>query len=363
MITPEQKKRMLNIFNNIKDNLVKKEIHEYNRNQDVLLVDCMNTFIRAFMASPNMNDNGMHIGGISGFLKSIGYAIKLLNPTRVICIFDGCSGSIARRKIYPEYKSGRRTRIKFNRTYSDIVDLNIENKNMTRELLRIIDYIKRLPVTIIVEDCYEADDIIAYLATDEFKDSRNVYIMSSDKDFYQLISNNIKVWSASKKKLYGISEIYSEFNIYPYNFILYKILLGDISDNIPGIKGCGLKRVLKAFPFLTENKKYTISDILTYSENNIGKKYKLYNDIVQNKTAIERNYALMQLNKTLIQSFIQLKIHNILEKQVPVIAHFELNRMIYEDMMQSSFINLTDWLNSTWGVLQINNQHNFKTKK
>jgi len=72
------------------------------------------------MAVPSMNDDGMHTGGIAGFLKSIGYAIKLINPTRVIVVFDGSGGSQKRRKIYPDYKKGRKTKIKFNRTYERI---------------------------------------------------------------------------------------------------------------------------------------------------------------------------------------------------------------------------------------------------
>ena len=66
-------------------------------NDRILLVDGLNTFIRSFVANPATNDNGIHIGGISGFLHSIGYAIKNIKPTRIIICFDGTGGSQRRR--------------------------------------------------------------------------------------------------------------------------------------------------------------------------------------------------------------------------------------------------------------------------
>ena len=80
-----------------------------NPNEKVLIIDGLNTFIRVFSVIPTTNDDGIHIGGIVGFLKSVGYAIKMLGPTRTIIVFDGKGGSNRRRKLYPEYKAKRRT--------------------------------------------------------------------------------------------------------------------------------------------------------------------------------------------------------------------------------------------------------------
>ena len=85
-----------------------------------------------------------------------------------------------------------------------------------------IDYLNNLPLTVMSIDNVEADDVIAYLALDKFKNS-NITIMSSDKDFLQLASNRIKIWSSTKKKLYGCSEILSEYGISCENFINYRI--------------------------------------------------------------------------------------------------------------------------------------------
>jgi len=298
---------------------------------------------------PSMNDDGMHTGGIAGFLKSIGYAIKLINPTRVIVVFDGSGGSQKRRKIYPDYKKGRKTKIKFNRTYEELSSSELEQKNLQIELMRLVSYLEVLPVTVMAIDNIEADDTIAYLAEDTFKDS-NVTIMSTDKDFLQLASERVKIWSPVKKKIFGCKEIVDEYGITCNNFIFYRVLEGDVSDNIPGIDGVGIKRVLQAYPFLADDKQVTLQEIYNYSEN-YKSKYKIYERVLDNKLLIERNYELMQLKATSIQSFTQLRIEEIIKKQVPKIDKMTFSRLITEDKMWNNLPNYMVWLNETWGKL------------
>ena len=87
-------------------------------NDKVLIIDGLNTFIRVFSVIPTTNEDGIHIGGIVGFLRSIGYTINMIRPTRVIIAFDGKGGSNRRRKIYPEYKQNRKTKYRVNRSNS-----------------------------------------------------------------------------------------------------------------------------------------------------------------------------------------------------------------------------------------------------
>jgi DNA polymerase-1 len=301
------------------------------------------------MAVPSMNDDGMHIGGIAGFLKSIGYAIKLINPTRVIVVFDGTGGSQKRRKLYPDYKKGRKTKIKFNRTYEELSSSDLEQKNLQVELMRLVSYLEVLPVTVMAIDNIEADDTIAYLSEDTFKDS-NVTIMSTDKDFLQLASDRVKIWSPVKKKIFGCKEIVDEYGITCNNFIYYRVMEGDVSDNITGLDGVGIKRVLQAYPFLGEDKQVTMQEIYNYSEN-YKSKYKIYERVLDNKLLLERNFELMQLKNTCIQSFTQLRIEEIIKKQVPKIDKMTFSRLITEDKMWSNLPNYMVWLNETWGKL------------
>jgi 5'-3' exonuclease len=172
-----EKKRLFSLFENIKEDVGSGL--QKNINSDILLVDGLNTYIRSFMAIPSLNDDGLHTGGIAGFLKSVGFAIKLLSPTRVIIVFDGKGGSQKRRKIYPGYKNGRKTDIKLNRNYEELSSSQIESVNFKKELIRTVNYLDTLPVTVMAIDQIEADDTIAYLARDTFKDS-NVTIMSTE---------------------------------------------------------------------------------------------------------------------------------------------------------------------------------------
>lgn len=346
--TSSEKQRLFSLFENVKGGVGDSGIQK-TTNSDILLVDGLNTFIRSFMAVPSMNDDGMHIGGIAGFLKSIGYAIKLINPTRVVIVFDGTGGSQKRRKLYPDYKKGRKTKIKFNRTYEELSSSDLEQKNLQVELMRLVSYLEVLPVTVMAIDNIEADDTIAYLSEDTFKDS-NVTIMSTDKDFLQLASERVKIWSPVKKKIFGCKEIVDEYGITCNNFIYYRVMEGDVSDNIPGLDGVGIKRVLQAYPFLGDDKQVTMQEIYNYSEN-YKSKYKIYERVLDNKLLLERNFELMQLKNTCIQSFTQLRIEEIIKKQVPKIDKMTFSRLITEDKMWSNLPNYMVWLNETWGKL------------
>lgn len=273
----------------------------------------------------------------------------MLNPTRVVIVFDGKGGSQKRRKIYPDYKNGRRTDIKLNRTYSDLTSSQIEKVNFQKELVRTVNYLDTLPVTVMAIDQIEADDTIAYLSRQTFKDS-NVTIMSTDKDFLQLADNKIKIWSPVKKKIFGCKEILDEYGITCNNFIFYRVMEGDVSDNIPGLDGVGLKRVIQAFPFLAEEKQACLQQIYNYSEN-YKSKYKIYEKVLNEKLLLERNYELMQLHNTQIQSFTQLRIEEIINKPVAKIDKLSFTKLITEDKMWNNIPNYHIWLNECFGKL------------
>jgi DNA polymerase I len=212
MLSPEEKKKLFGLFNNVKKDVEQDHVNwKRNTNSDILIVDGTNTFLRCWSAIPSMGDNGDHNGGIVGFLKSVGAAIKLLRPTRCIVVFDGAGGSFKRRKLFPQYKERRAGKIRLNRAYEDNVDADDEDKNRTRQYIRLVDYLQHVPVNVLSVDHVEADDVIAFLAVDTFKESRNVSIMSSDKDFLQLTGGNIRVWSPTKKRVYGPSEVLEEY--------------------------------------------------------------------------------------------------------------------------------------------------------
>jgi DNA polymerase-1 len=314
--------------------------------KEVLIVDGMNTFLRCFMAIPTMNEDGLHTGGISGFLKSVGHAIKQFQPDRCVIVFDGVGGSLKRRKIYPEYKAHRKTKIRLNRVYEE--NLTDEDISMQKQLQRLIAYLQSLPVNMIALDNVEADDTIAHLALDTFKDW-NSTIMSADKDFLQIVNDHVKVWSPTKKRIYGPQEVLSEYGISSQNFVYFRALDGDTSDNVPGIRGCGLKTILKAFPMLAGDR-IELSVIKDYAAQNSGK-LKVYDTIVQNWSDVERNYALMQLTDTALTTMAQLHIKEIVDNPIPKLNRFELIKQMSSDNLTNVIQNLPNWMNEVWSKL------------
>lgn len=346
-ISKEDRKRLFSMFQNM--DLQKKPVPR-ELNSDVLLIDGLNCFFRAFMAVPSMNENGLHVGGIAGFLQSLGYASKLLNPTRIVVVFDGSGGSMKRRKIFPEYKEKRKTNLKYNRAYEELTSEEQEDKNIQVQLLRLVGYLDALPLTVMSVDHVEADDTIAYAATDFFKNSNKVYIMSTDKDYLQLVNERINVWNPSKKKMYGCAEILLEYGISCENFLNYRILSGDESDNIDGIYGSGIKTVLKCFPQFAESRELSLNEIYSICEEN-KKKYKLYNTILENKNIMERNRQLMQLKDTQLQSFTQLRVNEILKKPVVALNRLRFGQLLSEDRMWGNIPNHHTWLTDVFGRL------------
>ncbi len=315
--------------------------------KEVLIIDGFNTYLRAFCAIPTLNQDGLHTGGMTGFLKSVGYAIKLYKPDRCIVVFDGKGGSIKRRKIYPDYKNKRRTNIRLNRIY-DGVSLEVEGINLEKQFQRLTHYLTCLPVNVISLDNVEADDTIAYLALDSFKDWNSI-IMSSDKDFLQIVNDHIKVWSPTKKKIYGPQDVLNEYGVSSQNFAYFRALSGDTSDNVPGVRGCGLKTVIKAFPMLSGER----IELLVLKEHSISNsgKLKVYDTIVQNWSDVERNYAIIQLNDTFLTTFAQLHIKEILDNPIPKLNIFELAKMIGEDKLYNNIPNFPRWVSECFSKL------------
>jgi len=314
--------------------------------KEVLIIDGFNTYLRAFCAIPTLNQDGLHTGGISGFLKSVGYAIKQYQPDRCVIVFDGHGGSFKRRKIYPEYKAHRRTKIRLNRIYEE--NLTDEDISMQKQLQRLVAYLQSLPVNMLALENVEADDTIAHLALDTFKDW-NSTIMSADKDFLQIVNDHVKVWSPTKKRLYGPQDVLNEYGVSSKNFVYYRTLDGDVSDNVPGIRGCGLKTIIKAFPMLT-GERIELPVLKEHAIQNSGK-LKIYDTIVENWNDVERNYALMQLTDTALTTMAQLHVKEVIEQPIPKLNRFELMKQMSSDNLTNTIYNLPNWMNECFSKL------------
>ena len=157
-----------------------------------------------------------------------------------------------------------------------------------------MDYLNSLPVIQLVADEVEADDIISYVCRySYFKDCQKV-IVSSDKDFYQLLDDTTVLHRPIQKRYLNRKDIIEEHGIHPNNFALARAVVGDKSDNLVGVSGVGLKTVAKRFPFFKKEDDVTINELIEYCENQESK-IQAYKAIPENKQLIIGNYKLMQL--------------------------------------------------------------------
>ena len=311
---------------------LKEDDTKLGLNDRVLLIDGLNTFIRAFVMNPSTNDDGIHVGGIKGFLLSIGYAIKNIKPTRVIICFDGAGGSQRRRKLLPEYKQNRKVNRKLLRAAHQQDSAEDNRLAMKNQMQRLLNYLSNCPITLATIDKIEADDSIAYICKQLLSNSK-CFIMSSDKDFIQLVDKRITVWSPTKKKYYFQNDVKDEFELRPENYILYKCLLGDKGDNVPGIRGLGHKSLIKYLPILFGTDVLTLEDIIEYAKTNSIPSRQL--DLIKdNEEKLYLNYKLMQLHEADISGSAKERVQNIVKAPIPSFVKYDFMKMLLEDRMQ-----------------------------
>ena len=335
----ELNEKYLSFLDQTKDDTHKAVNHLNDR---VLIVDGLNTFIRSFAVNPSLNDDGLHIGGLVGFLKSIRYSSDVLKPSRVIIVFDGKGGSNRRRKLYPEYKANRKVKSKLNRNVDWGTAPADEQQSMKQQMGRLIQYLEQLPLTIVSVDGIEADDSMAYISQQLLPKS-DCILMSTDKDFLQLVDDRVKVWSPTKKKLYNKQAIFEEYGIHSHNILTYRILDGDKSDNIAGIKGAGIKTLKKFCPQFSSEEKFTAKDLLEFV-NNSDSKIKLLENIKNSSKLIKRNYLLMQLNNVDIPNHTKMKIQGAVNGDIPQLIKYKFQTMFLQDKLSAQIRNFDNWV-------------------
>lgn len=353
------KDKYFSIFENIK-----REHETYTPetiNDKILIIDFLNSFIRGFTGSPALNNNGEHVGGVTGFLYSIGTAIRIFRPTRCILVSDGENSAARKRKIYPDYKQKRTVKFNVNRQY-DFKDEEEEKKAMYLQMRMLLSYLEYMPIQLVTADATEADDTIAYLAQDVFcKNENKVIIMSSDKDFLQLVDDRVNVWSPTKKKLYTPKSVLDEYGVHTNNFLFYRALDGDKSDNIPGVNGVGLKTLQKYMSFFADEKKTNINEIVEYAikQNEGKKKLKFYEGIINSKNIIEMNEKLMNLRVPNISESNKANIRHQVDKKIPLLNKTRLLTMYIHDGLSSAMGDFSGWTLQT--LTKLNSYANTQT--
>ena len=193
------------------------------------LVDVSSMFFRAFYAVRPLNTSkGVPTNAVYGFLSMIVKLLKDIKPDYLAFCFDRPEPSF-RKEIYTEYKANR--------------------SEMPEELIPQVPYIKKLTevlgIPIFEKPGFEADDLIGTLTRYGQTQGMQVVIVSGDKDFAQLINDNVIMYDTMKDIRFTIEKVIEKWGVHPKHFIDYLAMTGDASDNIPGVRGVGPKGAQK----------------------------------------------------------------------------------------------------------------------
>jgi DNA polymerase-1 len=311
------------------------------KHDKVLLIDGLNLFFRNFAMMNMVNPDGVHIGGLGGFFRSLGAMIRQTQPTSVYVIFDGAGSTANRKNLLSEYKGSRNLQRITNWDAFD--SLEDEHDSKVDQIVRVIQYLKLLPVKTTIIDKVEADDIIAVLAEKLVeKHNSTCFIVSSDKDFVQLVTDKIILYRPMEKEYYTPKAVKEKFGVSPKNFILYKTLLGDNSDNIPGVKGLGEKGIFKKFPELKE-KDLLLEDIFDIATRKF-KDHVVYSRILQDEEKLRTSFKVMDLGTPMIDEREKEYLNKLITDNFPDFNPEMFIQFYNEDKLGGMIRNLDIWL-------------------
>ena len=283
----------------------------------VVVIYALNMFIRNYIVNPMISTNGNPIGGAVGFINSVKKLMRETKPDQVIICWDGSGGSQKRRQTVKEYKQGRKP-LRKNYKIEGMTEQS-EKENMVWQQRILMEMLNEMPIMQLVLDRVEADDIIAMITqSPKYKGWQKV-IVSSDKDFLQLLDGETILYRPIQKKAWTKNTVIEEYGISPENFVIARAIAGDKSDNLAGIKGAGLKTISKRLDFLCEDKMHTLDKVYDHCAN-VDSKLKFFERIVEGWDTVETNYKVMNLTPPSISVQGRQKINYVLDN-----FEFELN--------------------------------------
>ena len=203
----------------------------------ILLIDGNSMANRAFYATMGRmmkTPTGISTNAVYGFFQIMFKTIEEEKPDKIIVAFD-ISSSEKRTKIFSEYKAGRHK----------------APEDLTMQFPIIKELLKTMNIPIVQKDGIEADDILGAIAKKEGKKGNKIIILTGDRDYFQLVDINVNIrypktiMGKTEYIIYDNYKINEEYGLTPEKLIEVKALMGDASDNIPGVKGIGEKTALK----------------------------------------------------------------------------------------------------------------------
>lgn len=256
--------------------------------KDLLLIDGHNLLFRMYfgMPFPFTNSLGKDITATVGFIGALIKTINFCKAENCLVVFDG-ENSIEDKQIdNREYKANR-------------PDLSTLEDNPFEQLYLIKKCLDYLHISWAETDGFECDDYIAFISNKNL--GNNTFILSTDKDFYQIVSPTTKIVNYKGKNSTYIDEnfIYEKYQLSTIDFCLYKSLIGDKSDNIKGIVGVGPKTAVKIINSIRELLEVPILDNILFDDSILSTFSTIQDKFIQifikNIDLIRKNYNLIKL--------------------------------------------------------------------
>lgn len=253
----------------------------------IILVDGHNLLFRMFYGIPSSikNSKGKEIRGLVGFIGSIKKLVATFDPYSLVVLFDSETSKSNNLILDANYKANRK----------DYTNVPVD-ENPFSQLPSIKKALNFLNVVYQEIENNEADDYIASLIANHHNGEYEYVIVSTDTDFIQLIDETTFLYTLRGKKsiLYDVEKIVEKYHILPKQYVLYKSLVGDKSDNIDGVRGIGKG-------FAAEIVEYNTIETYLISSSNT----RMISLLKENEFKIKRNIQLITLNKNLDTSCIK----------------------------------------------------------
>ena len=282
--------------------------------EKILLIDGSAYIFRAYHAMGGLsNSKGFPTGAVLGFTNMLMKTLKDMRPERIAVIFDA-PGPTFRLQKYAAYKANRPQ----------------APEDLVIQIPKILELVEAYKLPMISISGYEADDIIATLTKRAESLDWNVVIISADKDLTQLVSSTVSMWDPQKDFIYDSKGVFDKFGVLPGQILDYLSLVGDSSDNIPGVRGIGPKTacgLLNEFGSLRE----------IYNQIERISKQKLRESLIEN-----RDNAFLSQELATLEENVPIEVD--IESLVPGSPDSEKLRGIFKDL---EFKRLLDGLPST----------------
>lgn len=306
--------------NRAEANNVSNEKLEYT-----LLVDG-NNLLKISLVDRRMNSSGKEYGAVFLFLRMLGQLLQKKDFNYCVVCWDGVNSGVLRWNIYHDYKANRdkhyelaggtteydkyindyvKKVLRYSKNNKNAKRLETDEENFQRQREIIQNILENLYIRQFIYDDVEGDDLIAFYVKNK-KPNERIVIVSGDRDLTQLINNEVCQYIPSLRKFISPQNSVEELGITHENTLVKKILCGDASDNIKGIKGIGEQTLIKLFPNI-KNEKISLEAIVGRSKElleerkaNKKKPLKSLENIVNRVTDGVQGNDIFDINKKLI---------------------------------------------------------------